>query len=176
MSLRCSLVIAPNLKLYIKPFTAKTFHTVFEGTVANKFICDNKATIPIERKKEAITLQKFPIIQCTQPSHQALTESGHSTSGYEQLVNLHLVSRQKDGTISELTYQNPPFLYLSCGVALIILQYIIHKMPEDTFYLDNDRDYSQTSAFSSCNEFTLGMPSSHRLLQYEEVYSLLRSL
>jgi len=174
MTLPCSLIMAQNLKLCTKPLTAKRFHTVYEGAVANKFICDSKTEILKGIKKEAMTLRKFPIIQSAQPKDLTRAESVLSKSGYDQLKNRGSVSRKKDDMISEFIPKNSPLLYLSCGLALITLQYFIHKTQEDTFNLDNKRDYSQPSAFSSCNEYTIGTPSAHRLLQYEEVYSRLR--
>ena len=174
MSLPRSLVMVQSLKLYTNQFTAKRFHTVFEGAVANKIINKSKATIPKEITNEAITLRKFPIVQSAQLRHKAPAQSVQPRSGQEEPINLHLISRQKHGTFSEFVSQNYQLMYVSCGIVLITLQYFIQKMTEDSSDLDHDRDYSQTSGFSSCNEYTIGMPSSHRLLHYEDVYSRLR--
>ena len=43
-----------------------------------------------------------------------------------------------------------------------MLLYFMQIMTEDTSDLDNNRDYSQTSRFGSCNEFTIGMSPSPR--------------
>merc|ERR1712072_1653218 len=121
MALPCSLIKSQNFKVYTKSLTAKKFHTVFEGAIANKFICDSKTAISKEIKKEAITSRKFPIIQSAHPRDPDRAESIHSNNGYDQQKNLDLVSRQKDGMVSELISQNSPLLYLSCGLALITL-------------------------------------------------------